>query len=326
MMWKIGDVRIKNQIVLAPMAGICDCSFRTLIKSMGCGLIGTEMVSSKAIMYDNPKAQEMLFMKECERPISQQIFGSDVESMIIASLFIEENMKPDIIDINMGCPVPKVTVRSQSGCTLLKNPDKAYEIVESVVDAVSIPVTVKIRSGWDFNSVNAVEIAGLLEDAGASAVTVHPRTKSQGYSGEADWSVIKSVKDAISIPVIGNGDVKSCFDVEAMLMQTGCDAVMIGRGVFGNPWLIKECVEYLDSGVIPKEVSIYERISMLKRHAELLIENKGESVAMFKIRRHAAYYVRSLPNVFGIRQKIFQMKTKNELFDLLDEYLKFLEK
>ena len=326
MKWKIGNVNIDNQIVLAPMAGICDFAFRNIIKSMGCGLIGTEMVSSKAIMYHNNKAKEMLFMDDCERPISQQIFGSDIKSLEIASEYIEDNMKPDIIDINMGCPVPKVTARAQAGSFLLKYPDKVYDIVSSVVDVVSTPVTVKIRSGWDYNSINAVEISGIIEDAGASGIIVHPRTRSQRYSGFADWSIIKDVKDSVSIPVVGNGDIKSCYDAERMLDETFCDGVMIGRGVFGNPWLIKECVDYLENNIVPTEVSVKEKVDMLKIHSELLIKDKGEDVAMFKIRRHAAYYVRTLPKNSYLKKKVFQVKTKNELFDLLDDYLIFLEK
>ena len=200
MKWKIGNVEIDNQIALAPMAGVCDFSFRTIVKSMGCGLIETEMVSDKAIMYGNWKSKEMLYMTDYERPISQQIVGSDLEALTFSSKYIYENTNVDIIDINMGCPVTKVTNRSKAGCALMKDPDKVKSIVESIVDIVPIPVTVKIRSGWDENNINAVEVAGIAEDAGASAITVHPRTKDQGYSGKADWSIIKEVKDNVSNP------------------------------------------------------------------------------------------------------------------------------
>ena len=230
MKWKIGNVEIDNKIVLAPMAGICNSAFRRICKEMGCGLIYAEMVSDKAITYNNQKTIDMLYMTEEERPIVQQIFGSDKESFVVAAKYIYENMKPDIIDINMGCPVPKVAVRAQAGSALLKDPDKIYEIVKAVVEAVPIPVTVKIRSGWDSNNINAVEVAKTVERAGASAICVHPRTRSQGYSGKADWNIIKAVKDNVSIPVIGNGDVKTPEDVVNMLNTTGCDAVMIGRG------------------------------------------------------------------------------------------------
>ena len=324
-MFKIGNVEIKNNVCLAPMAGVCDSAFRTIIKSMGCGLIEAEMVSDKAIMYGSNKTKDMLYMTDYERPISQQIFGSDKESFKVAAKYIYENMHPDIIDINMGCPVPKVAISAQAGSALLKDPDKVYEIVKTVVEAVPIPVTVKIRSGWDSDSINAVEIAKIVEKAGASAITVHPRTRAQGYSGTADWSIIKKVKEAVSIPVIGNGDIKSCYDAKRMMEETGCDAIMIGRGVLGNPWLIKECIDYLENGTIPTEVSIQEKIDMLKRHAELLIKTKSEKVAMLEMRTHAAYYIKGLPNSTDMKNKIFQMKTKEELFELLDEYMKSLE-
>ena len=324
-MFKIGNVEIKNNVCLAPMAGVCDSAFRTIIKSMGCGLIEAEMVSDKAIMYGSNKTKDMLYMTDYERPISQQIFGSDKESFKVAAKYIYENMHPDIIDINMGCPVPKVAISAQAGSALLKDPDKVYEIVKTVVEAVPIPVTVKIRSGWDSDSINAVEIAKIVEKAGAAAITVHPRTRAQGYSGNADWSIIKKVKEAVSIPVIGNGDIKSCYDAKRMMEETGCDAIMIGRGVLGNPWLIKECIDYLENGTIPTEVSIQEKIDMLKRHAELLIKTKSEKVAMLEMRTHAAYYIKGLPNSTDMKNKIFQMKTKEELFELLDEYMKSLE-
>ena len=323
--FKIGNVEIKNNVCLAPMAGVCDSAFRTIIKSMGCGLIEAEMVSDKAIMYGSNKTKDMLYMTDYERPISQQIFGSDVESFKIAAKYIYENMKPDIIDINMGCPVPKVAISAQAGSALLKDPDKVYEIVKAIVDVVPIPVTVKIRSGWDSDSINAVEIAKIVEKAGASAITVHPRTRAQGYSGNADWNIIKQVKEEVSIPVIGNGDIKSCYDAKRMMDETGCDAIMIGRGVLGNPWLIKECIDYLEKGIEPKEVSIDERIDMIKKHAELLVKTKLEKVAMLEMRTHAAYYIKGLPNSTDMKNKIFQMKTKEELFSLLDEYMKSLE-
>ena len=320
-MFKIGNVEIKNKVVLAPMAGISNSAYRTIIKEMGAGLIVAEMVSDKAIMYGSKKTVDMLYMTDFERPISQQIFGSDKESFIIAAKYIYENMHPDIIDINMGCPVPKVAISSQAGSALLKNPDKVYEIVKSVVDAVPIPVTVKIRSGWDENSINAKEIAKVIEKAGASAITVHPRTRSQGYSGNADWNTIKEVKESVNIPVIGNGDIKSCYDAKRMLDETGCDAIMIGRGVLGNPWLIKECVEYLEKGIIPKEVTFKEKINMIKKHLNLLIETKPYKVAILEIRSHAAWYLKGLPNTKDLKEAIFKSTSSEELINLLDNYL-----
>ena len=323
MKWKIGNVEIANQIVLAPMAGICDSSFRSIVKTMGCGLIETEMVSTRAVMHLNRKTREMLHMTDYERPIAQQIFGSDSESFEIASKYIYENMKPDIIDINMGCPVTKVAVKSGAGCALLKDPKNIYEIMKTVVDSVPIPVSAKIRSGWEEN--NAVEIAGILEDAGASAISVHPRTRIQRYDEPADWSIIKDVKDNVSIPVIGNGDVRSCYDAKAMLDITGCDAVMIGRGVLGNPWLIKQCIEYLDNGTKPERVSSREKLEMFKMHSEMLCENYEDKVLMHKLRINAAYYMKNLHRSFEVKKKIFQTNTKEELYDLLENYVNDLK-
>ena len=320
-MFEIGNVKIKNRVVLAPMAGISNSAYRTIIKEMGCGLIYAEMVSDKAITYGNDKTIDMLYMTEEERPISQQIFGSDKDSFVSAAKYIYENMKPDIIDINMGCPVPKVAVRSQAGSALLKDPDKVYEIVASVVEAVPIPVTVKIRSGWDANSINALEIAKKIEEAGASAIAIHPRTRSQGYSGNADWSIIKQVKENVSIPVIGNGDIKSCYDAKRMLDETGCDAVMIGRGVLGNPWLIKECVDYLEHGILPTDVSLEEKINMIKRHINLLKETKDEKRALLEIRSHAAWYLKGVNNSAKLKQDICRVSSVLELLKLLDEFV-----
>ena len=325
MKWKIGDVEIANQTVLAPMAGICDSAFRTIIKSMGCGLIETEMVSDKAIMHFNTKTQEMLYMTDFERPISQQIFGSDVESFKIASKYIYEHMKPDIIDINMGCPVTKVAVKSGAGSALLKNPEKAYEIVKNVVETIPIPVTVKIRIGWNEKCINGVEIAKLVEDAGASAITVHPRTREQRYDIPADWSMIKEVKENVSIPVIGNGDIWTCFDAKRMLDETSCDAVMIGRGVLGNPWLIRQCIDYIDYGKEPERVTSQEKLDMFKKHAELIIKNKNSKVAMHRLRTNAAYYMKNLHGSVEVKKRIFQTNTKEELYKLLEEYVKTLK-
>ena len=233
-MFKIREIELKNNVVLAPMAGICNSAFRKIIKEMGCGLIYAEMVSDKALVYNSKKTFDMLYVEDVERPIAQQIFGSDVETFVEAAKLIYEKMKPDIIDINMGCPVPKVAVKSQAGSALLKNPEKIKEIVSAVVKSVPVPVTVKIRSGWDSNSINAVEVAKICEEAGASAITVHPRTRSQGYSGKADVEIIKQVKENVSIPVIGNGDIIDIESAKRMLEYTKCDAIMIGRGALGS--------------------------------------------------------------------------------------------
>ena len=323
-MWKIGNIEIKNQVVLAPMAGISNTSYRTIIKEMGAGLIYAEMVSDKAIMFDNNRTIELLKMRESERPIAQQIFGSDEDSFVIAAKNIVELMHPDILDINMGCPVPKIALKSQAGASLLKDPDKIEKIVRSVVNAVDIPVTVKIRSGWDSNTINCVEVAKRIENAGASAITLHARTRAQGYSGSADWSLIKKVKEAVSIPVIGNGDIKTCYDAKKMLEETGCDAVMIGRGVLGNPWLIKECVDYLEDGTLPQRVSAKEKMQMLKRHFELLCKDKGEKLALLEIRTHALWYIKGLPGSASIKNQICQTKNSTELFNILNNYIEEL--
>lgn len=319
-MFKIGNVEIKNQIVLAPMAGISNSAYRTIIKEMGAGLIVAEMVSDKAIFYNNQDTIDMLYMEESERPISQQIFGSDIESFVYAAKYIEDNMHPDIIDINMGCPVPKVALRAQAGSALLKNPEKIYEIVSAVVKSVNTPVTVKIRSGWDKNHINAVEVAKIIEKAGAKAITIHGRTRADGYSGHADWNIIKQVKEAVNIPVIGNGDVRSCYDAKRMLDETGCDAVMIGRGCLGNPWLIRECVDYLEKGIEPKPITNQERIDMIKNHLERLLKTKPYKVAMLEIRSHAAWYLKGMPNTKEIKQAIFKSNTKEELYNILESY------
>ena len=319
MEWKIGNVKISNQVVLAPMAGICNSAYRQICKDMGCGLIYAEMVSDKAITYNNQKTIDMLYMTEKERPISQQIFGSDKESFVEAAKFIEKEMKPDIIDINMGCPVPKVAVRAQAGSALLKDPDKIFDIVSSVVSAVNVPVTVKIRSGWDSNHINAVEVAKVIEKAGASAICVHPRTRSQGYSGKADWNIIKEVKENVSIPVIGNGDIKSPEDAKRMLEETKCDAVMIGRGVLGNPWLIKNIVNYLD-GKDVIDVSIVDRIDMCLKHLKLLDCLKNEKLACLEIRNHISWYFKGIKGANELKNKVYQTTNIHDIILLLNEF------
>ena len=259
-------------------------------------------------------------MSEEERPISQQIFGSDIDSFVYAAKYIEKNMKPDIIDINMGCPVPKVALRAQAGSALLKNPEKVYEIVKAVVETVNVPVTVKIRSGWDSNNINAVQIAKLIEKAGASAITIHARTRAQGYSGKADWNIIKQVKENVKIPVIGNGDIKTCYDAKRMIEETNCDAVMIGRGCIGNPWLIKETVEYLENNKVITKPTSLDRINMILEHLDRLIKTKSEKQALLEIRTHIGYYLKTVPNSSELKNNIFKTKDINELKKLLEEF------
>ena len=292
---------------------------------MGVGLIYAEMVSDKALVYQSQKTIDMLKMDERERPIAQQIFGSDKDSFLKAALYVEKVMKPDIIDINMGCPVPKVALKNQAGSALLKNPSKVREIVSEVVHHVKIPVTVKIRSGWDEKSINAALIAKVIEEAGAKAICVHARTRSQGYSGKADWQVIRDVKKSVSIPVIGNGDVTSPELAKKMLLETGCDAVMIGRGLLGNPWLVKNCIDYLENGHYSSFVSNIEKVDMMKKHFELLKNDKNEKVALLEIRTNILYYLKGMPKNKEIKQLVCQTKTESELQQVLDDYSTYLK-
>lgn len=321
---KIGNVELDGMVILAPMAGVCNSAYRKICKEMGASLVCAEMVSDKGMVYNSKKTKEMLYFEESERPISQQIFGSDKKTFIEAAKMVYDIMKPDIIDINMGCPVPKVAIRSQAGSALLKNPDLIYDIVSSVVAAVPIPVTVKIRSGWDANSINAVEVAKICEKAGASAITIHPRTRSQLYSGKADLNIIKQVKENVSIPVIGNGDIVDIDSAKHMLEYTKCDAIMIGRGVLGNPWLIKEINTYLKTGKIISKPSYEERIKMCYHHMNYLLKIKAEKLAILEMRSHIAWYIKGIPYHKEIKNLIFKAKTKEEIMEILDNYLKKL--
>lgn len=321
---KIGNIELNGQVILAPMAGVCNSAFRRICKEMGCALVCAEMVSDKGMVYNSKKTKDMLYFEESERPISQQIFGSDKETFVKAAKLVYEIMHPDIIDINMGCPVPKVAVRSQAGSALLKNPQLIYDIVSAVVESVPVPVTVKIRSGWDFNSINAVEVAKICEKAGASAITVHPRTRSQLYSGKADLNIIKAVKENVSIPVIGNGDITSIETAKHMLEFTNCDAIMIGRGVLGNPWLIKEIDTYLKTGEIIPKPTPEEKIAMCYKHLEYLLKIKDEHIAVLEIRSHIAWYIKGLPYHKEVQNECFKAKTKEEIYQILDNYSKKL--
>ena len=321
-MVKIGNVKIKNKIVFAPMAGVSNISFRTIIKEMRAGLIYSEMISSMGIKYGSSKTIDLINFEESERPISIQIFGNDIDSFVEAAIYIEKNFHPDIIDINMGCPVPKIALKSQAGSALLKNPDKIYDIVKAVVNSVSIPVTVKIRSGWDSNNINAVEVAKKCEKAGASAICVHPRTRAQGYSGLADWKIIKEVKDAVSIPVIGNGDVKTVYDAKRMLNETACDLVMIGRATLGNPWFIKECVEYIENNNLIELPSFEDKLNMIKRHYSLLKKYNNEKLALLEIRMHALWYIKGIPGNKDFKSKITSSKNEKDFLKVIDDFYK----
>ncbi len=323
MNFKIGNIEINNPVVLAPMAGISNPAYMKIAENFGVGCAITELISAEAVVRKNKKTFDMLKgIENLKIPIGIQIFGSNPKTMAEAASILTNLYPVSFIDINMGCPVPKVALRSNAGSGLLKDPNKVYEIVREVVKSVNVPVTVKIRSGWDFDSINALEVAKKIEEAKASAITIHPRTRSQGYSGVSDWNIIKEIKENVNISVIGNGDIKNCYDAKKMIDETGCDAIMIGRALIGNPWLIKDCVNYLNKGIEPKEITVTEKLEMIKGHVKLLEETKDEHLALLEIRNHIAYYLKGINNSSKLKQKIFRVKTINELINLLDNFTK----
>lgn len=322
MKWKIGNIEIKNQVVLAPMAGVSNPSYMKICEEMGVGYAITELISAEAIIRDNKKTLEMLKgIDGLKIPVAVQLFGADASVMAKAAKIITSLYKNVFIDINMGCPVPKVAIKSQAGSALLKDLDKIKKIVKEVVNSVNVPVTVKIRSGWDHNSINAHIVAKVIEEAGASAIAIHGRARSDGYSGNVDFDIIKKVKETVSIPVIGNGDIKSAIDAKKMLDYTGCDAVMIGRAVIGNPWLINECVSFLENSEVIAKPSYQEKLSMLKKHYNMLKANTNERNAILEIRTHALWYIKGLPNSASIKNEICKCNNSEELFNVLDDYL-----
>lgn len=326
MKWEIGNVKIKNQVVLAPMAGTSNPAYIKICEEMDLGYAITELISSEAIIRDNKKTLDMLEgYDKLNIPVAIQLFGSNIETMKKAAKIIEDKYKPKIIDINMGCPVPKVANRALAGSALLKDPEKVYALVKAVCQSVNIPVTVKIRSGWDQQSINAKEIAKIVEKAGAKAIAIHARTKSQGYTGKADWSIIKSVKESVNIPVIGNGDVKSKEDAKKMIEETGCDAIMIGRSALGNPWIIKQTVDYLDGKNLEKTPTNKEKIEMLKKHLNYLLETKKESLAIREMRTQSAYYLKGMPNSSEVKPQLFKALSKRDFTLILDKYLENLK-
>jgi tRNA-dihydrouridine synthase B len=316
---KIGDHILDNPIILAPMAGVSDLPYRLLIREAGAAMVCGEMVSGKALVYGNRKTIDLLRTDPAERPVSLQLFGAEPDILGEAAKIVEEQ-GADILDLNMGCPVPKV-VKNGEGSALMRKPELVEKIIKAMVKAVDIPVTVKIRKGWDDSSVNAVEIAKIAEEAGAQAITVHGRTRTQLYTGKADWEIIRRVKQAVRIPVIGNGDVRKPEDAKAMLEFTGCDGVAIGRAAFGNPWLFKRTVHYLQTGQFLREPSGQERIRTALRHLGLTLKIKGERLAVLEMRKHLAWYIKGLPKAAQIRAELNQTKSIVEMEQLLLGYL-----
>ena len=302
------------------MAGISNPAYMKICEEMGVGYAVTELISAEAIVRENKKTFDMLNgIDKLNIPVAIQIFGSNPEVMAKAAKRLTEDYPNVIIDINMGCPVPKVAISAKAGSALLKDPKKVYEIVSEVVKAVEVPVTVKIRSGWDKNSINADEIAQAIEKAGAKAITIHGRTRSQGYSGKVDLEIIKKVKETVNIPVIGNGDIKSPVDAQNMMDYTRCDAIMIGRAALGNPWIIKNTINYLEKGTLPVEPTKEDKIAMIKKHLEYLQEIKPEKTALLEMRTNAAYYLKGVPGSAKIKSEIFKTKTKEEFLKIIEE-------
>ena len=312
---KIGNIELENRYILGPMAGVTDLPFRLLCREQGAGLLCMEMVSAKAIYYNNRNTESLLEIHPDEKPVSLQFFGSDPKIMSEMAKRIEERPFA-ILDINMGCPVPKV-VKNGEGSALMKNPKLVYEIVSAIVKAIDKPVTVKIRKGFDDDHVNAVEIAKIIEEAGAAAVAVHGRTREQYYSGKADWDIIRQVKEAVSIPVIGNGDVTSPQKAEELVMQTGCDGIMIARGAQGNPWIFSEMIHWEETGELPPRPDKDEVREMMLRHARLQLEYKGEFSGIREMRKHVAWYTKGLKGAARLREKVNAVESLEELENLL---------
>jgi tRNA-dihydrouridine synthase B len=316
---KIGNVQIDNPVILAPMAGVCNPAFRKIAKDLGAGMVCAEMVSDKALVHGNAKSHSMLTILPDEHPMSLQLVGYDKESMVRAAELVGET-NADVIDINMGCPVLKI-YKNGSGAALARDAKNAAEIVKAVVEHVNKPVTVKFRKGWDDEHINAVEVAKAVEQAGAKAVTIHGRTAKQLYSGKADWSIIREIKEAVGIPVIGNGDIVEPEDALAMINQTGCDGVMIGRAALGNPWIFGEVTHYLATGQKPAKPSAQERIQVAIQHLQLLVQEKGEVIGVREMRKHAAWYIKGLAGAAQVRDEVNKQTTLVDMEGLLQQYL-----
>ena len=324
-MWKIGDVEIPNRVVVAPMAGISNAAFRVTVKEFGAGLVVCEMIRDKVIKLRNKKTLEMLYIDEREYPLSVQIFGGDKETLVEAAKFVEENTQAAIIDINMGCPVNKI-IKAEAGAKWLLDPNKVHEMVHAVSSAVSLPVTVKMRTGWDEHHLYAVDNALAAEQAGASAIAMHGRTRVQMYEGTANWDVLKEVKKHLTIPFMGNGDVKTPEDAKRMLEYVGADGVMIGRAALGNPWMIQRTKEYLETGELMPEPSPAEKINIAKVHLQRLVDLKGEKIAVREFRQHASYYLKGISRAAKVKVAINQVETQQAVVDLLDAFVEKISK
>lgn len=323
-MFKIGDIELKNKVVLAPMAGVCNAAFRLTVKEFGAGLVCAEMVSDKAILYNNAKTMGMLYIDEREKPLSLQIFGGEKDTLVEAARFVDKNTTADIIDINMGCPVPKIT-KCDAGAKWLLDPNKIYDMVSAVVEAVDKPVTVKMRMGWDEEHIFAVKNAQAVERAGGKAVALHGRTRVQMYEGTANWDIIKEVKQSVKIPVIGNGDIQAPQDAKRMLDHTGVDGVMIGRAALGNPWMIYRTVKYLETGELIDEPNVRNKMDVCKLHLDRLIALKNEDIAVREMRKHAAWYLKGIRGNAKARNAINLMNTRSEFITLIDEFVEEVE-
>ncbi len=322
-MWKIGNVEIENPVVIAPMAGVSNLAFREICFEMGAGLVYTEMISDKALQFQSKKTIEMCQSSEQEHPLVMQLFGHDLPSMVEAAKYLDKKTSCDIIDINMGCPVTKI-VKSNAGSALMKDIDYAVELVRNIIQVVDKPVTVKMRIGWTKDKINCVELAKRLEEVGVAAIALHGRSRGQLYEGEADWMWVKKVKEAVSIPVIGNGDIHSKEDAIKRLKETGCDAVMIGRGAIGNPFLIKEIVDYFD-GKENEKASYETRVDMALEHAKRLCNLRGEAIAMRQMRGLASWYLQGMPFSAQIKNQCSTFKTYDDMKNLFYDYLRFLD-
>ena len=317
---KIGNLEFSVPVFLAPMAGVTDTPYRILAREMGCELVYSEMVSDKGINYRNAHTLEMLHTEPAERPIAMQLFGAEPQSVVRAAQYVESLGCADILDFNMGCPAPKV-VKNHEGSALMRDPQRAFAILKALRQAVSLPVTVKMRLGWDDDSINVLELARLAEQAGMDAIAVHGRTREQFYRGQADWETIAAVKQAVSIPVIANGDVRTCADLARIFAVTGCDGVMIGRAAQGNPWIFRRFREFLQTGVELPEPSLAERGEIILRHLDMLLQFKGDYIGPREMRKHATWYTKGLPHGAELRNLFNQAETREDFVRIIDKFL-----